>query len=88
MERPRSRVHAPDWRRVCGRDGRSLMSIVYFTLAAIVLYLLSDWILERVEVTAGRRFRYRSLVFFSILLTLAVTSFALISRLTGNTQGG
>jgi len=64
------------------------MSIVYFTLTAVVLYLLSDWILERVEVTVGRRFQYRSLVFFSILLTLAMTSFVLISHLTGNTQGG
>ena len=71
-----------------GRNGRSLMSIVYFTLAAAALYLLSDWILERVEVTAGRRFQHRSLVFFSILLTLAITSFALISHLTGNTHGG
>jgi hypothetical protein len=64
------------------------MSIVYFTLAAVALYLLSDWILERAELAAGRRFQYRSLVFFSILLTLAVTSFALISHLTGNTDGG
>ena len=71
-----------------GRNGRSLMSIVYFTLAAAVLYLLSDWILERVEVTAGRRFQHRPLLFFSILLTLAMTSFALISHLTGNTHGG
>ena len=64
------------------------MNIVYFTLAAAVLYLLSDWILEWVEVTAGRRFQYRSLVFFFILLTLAMTSFVLVSHLTGNTQGG
>ena len=64
------------------------MSIVYFTLAAAILYLFSDWILERVEVAAGRRFEHRSLVFFSILLTLAMTSFMLISHLTGNTQGG
>ena len=71
-----------------GRNGRSLMSIVYFTLAAAVLYLLSDWILERVEVTAGRRFQHRSLIFFSILLTLTITSFALIDQLTGNTHGG
>ena len=70
------------------RHGRMLMSIVYFTLAAVALYLLSDWILERVEVAAGRRFQYRSLVFFSILLTLAMTSFALISHLTGDTIGG
>ena len=64
------------------------MSMVYFTLAAVALYRLSDWILERVEVTTGRRFQHRSLVFFSILLTLALTSFALISYLTGNTHGG
>ena len=77
---------------LCGaflsRNDRSLMSIVYFTLAAVALYLLSDWILERVEVTAGRRFQNRSLVFFGILLTLAMASFALISHLTGNTIGG
>jgi hypothetical protein len=64
------------------------MSIVYFTLAAAILYLLSDWILQRVEVTAGRRFQYRSLVFFCILLTLAITSFSLVSYLTETTQGG
>ena len=71
-----------------GRNNRSPMSIVYFTLAAAFLYLFSDWLLERVEVTAGRRFEHRSLVFFSILLTLALTSFALISYLTENTHGG
>jgi hypothetical protein len=70
------------------RNGRSLMSIVYFTLVAAILYLFSNWILERVEVTAGRRFQRRSLVFFCILLTLSLTSFALVSHLTGNTQGG
>ena len=64
------------------------MSIVYFTLAAAALYLLSDWILELAEVAAGRRFQYRSLVFFSILLALAMTSFALISHLAGHTDGG
>ncbi len=72
---------------VC-RNGRSLMSIVYFTLAAALLYLLSDWILERVEVTAGRRFQYRSLVFFCILFALAMTSFAVVSHLTATTHGG
>lgn len=71
-----------------GRNGRSLMNIIYFTLAAAFLYLLSDWILERVEVTAGRRFQHRSLMFFCILLTLAMASFAFVSNLTGNTHGG
>ena len=64
------------------------MSIVYFTLTAVILYLFSDWVVERMEVTVGRRFQHRSLVFFGILLTLSMTTFALISHLTGATHGG
>lgn len=60
------------------------MSIVYFTLVAAVLYLLSDWILNRIEVIAGRRFEYRSLLFFAILLILALACFSLIRVYTGN----
>jgi len=36
-----------------------------------------------VEIAAGRRFKYRSLVFFAILLTLAVSSFSLIQHYAG-----
>ncbi len=64
------------------------MSIVYFTLVAAILYLFSDWLLLRVEEAAGRRLEHRSLVFFSILLALALTSFTLIGHLTGTAQGG
>ncbi|NCF51836.1 hypothetical protein GWP57_09515 [Gammaproteobacteria bacterium] len=60
------------------------MQIVYFTLVAAVLYLLANWIVERIEVAAGRRFQYRSLLFFGILLTLALVSFHLIRTYTGN----
>jgi hypothetical protein len=56
------------------------MSIVYFTLVAIILYFAADWILERVETAAGKRFEYRSLIFFVILLTLALTSFSMIQQ--------
>lgn len=59
------------------------MQFVYFTLIAIGLYLLSDWLLDRIEVVAGRRFEYRSLVFFVILLTLALVSFSMIRIYTG-----
>lgn len=59
------------------------MSIVYFTIVAIILYVVADWLLERVEVAAGRRLEHRSLVFFVILLTLAVSSFSLIQYYTG-----
>ncbi|MGI9222018.1 MAG: hypothetical protein ACR2QS_13385 [Woeseiaceae bacterium] len=60
------------------------MEIVYFTLVAALLYLVSNWMVERLEVAAGRRFQYRSLLFFVILLTLATTSFYLIRLYTGN----
>lgn len=60
------------------------MEAIYFTAAAIVLYLLSDWILVRIEVAAGKVLERRSLIFFAILMTLALTSFWLIRLYTGN----
>ena len=59
------------------------MSIVYFTLVAIILYLAANWMLERVEVAAGKRLEHRSLVFFAILLVLALSSFTLIRNYLG-----
>ena len=59
------------------------MEVVYFTLAAIFLYIGADWILNRMEAAAGRRFEYRSIIFFAILLTMALTSFALIRHFAG-----
>ena len=59
------------------------MEIIYFTLTAILLYLAADWILRRIETAAGVPLKYRNLIFFVILLTMAVTSFALIRTLTG-----
>ena len=61
------------------------MSIVYFTIVAIILYVAADWLLERMEIAMGRRLEHRSLVFFAILLTLALTSFSLIQYYTGST---
>jgi len=59
------------------------MDILYFTLTATLLYFAADWILNRIENAAGRRFEYRSLLFFVILLLMALTSFAVIRQLTG-----
>lgn len=56
------------------------MDAVYFTLVAILLYFVADWILDRAERAAGRRFDQRSLIFFGILLTLALVTFALIRQ--------
>ena len=59
------------------------MEALYFTLTAIVCYVLSDWLLKRMEIMAGRRFENRTLIFFAIILTLALVSFALIRNSAG-----
>ncbi len=59
------------------------MEILYFTVTAIALYVISDWALNRMEEFAGRRFEHRSLIFFGIILVLALVSFALIREFTG-----
>ena len=61
-----------------------IVQAIVFTIVAIFLYLGADWILNRIEVAAGRRLEQRSLIFFAILLTMALTSFALIRVYTGN----
>lgn len=57
------------------------MEMLYYTIAAIFLYVLSDWILNRIETRRGKRFSNRSLVFFMIILVLAVVVFNLIQQL-------
>jgi hypothetical protein len=59
------------------------LSIVFFTILAIILYVTADWLLERAEVAVGRRLKNRSLIFFVILMTLALSSFSLIQHYTG-----
>jgi len=59
------------------------MQIVAFTLVGAALYLLSDWLLDRIERRRGRRFRHRSLVFFGLILLLALASFEVLERLLG-----
>ena len=60
------------------------LQYVYFTIVAILLYLGADWILNRIEEAAGKRFEHRSLLFFAIFLTMTLTSFAVIRAYTGN----
>ena len=58
------------------------MEMIYFTVVAIVLYLASDRILNWIELRRGKRFEHRSLIFFVIILVLALTVFNLIQRYT------
>ena len=64
------------------------MEAVYYTLTGVVLYLLADRILRVIETRAGRMFEHRTLVFFVLLLAMALVTFAVIRRLipaaTGN----
>ncbi len=57
------------------------MEMIYFTLAGLGLYFLSDWILNQIEIRRGERFEQRSLIFFGIILVLALITFRLISYL-------
>lgn len=59
------------------------MQIIYFTLTAIVLYLLSDRAVDWLERRRGARFEHRTVIFFAILLVLALVTFEMIGRLTG-----
>ena len=58
------------------------MQYVYFSLAAIILYFLSDWILVKIEQKRGKQFeQQRSLVFLIIIMVLAVGTFKAIEML-------
>ncbi|OHC82255.1 MAG: hypothetical protein A3G73_02625 [Rhodospirillales bacterium RIFCSPLOWO2_12_FULL_67_15] len=52
-----------------------------FLAVAVALYWLSDRILLRIEAARGAPFESRTLIFFAILLTLALASFWALGRL-------
>lgn len=54
------------------------MGAVYFTIAGIILYVAADWLLRRLEARAGRTFAHRTLVFFVLLLSMALVTFAIL----------
>jgi len=62
------------------------MEMVYFTVAAVVLYVVSDWILNQIEIKHGARLDNRSLIFFVIIGTLSVISFYIIQTLYPKTE--
>jgi hypothetical protein len=52
-----------------------MMEIVVFTLNAIVVYLLADWIIRVMERKKGAALKNRQIIFFVIFLSLALISF-------------
>lgn len=59
------------------------VDIVYFTITAVVLYVVADRVLDALERRAGHRFEQRSLIFFAILLGMALVTFAVIRQWSG-----
>ncbi len=57
------------------------MAYLYFTVTAVLLYLFSDWLLNKIEQRIGKRLKYRSVVFFAIISVLAYSSFGFIDTL-------
>ena len=66
------------------------MEVIYYTIVAAGLYFISDWLLDRIEVSRGERFQNRgtrTLVFFVIILTLGFITFGFINLLVLPTVG-
>ena len=56
------------------------MESLYYTITAVLLYFIADRVLQRIEAIHGSRFEHRSIIFFVLLLALAISCFALIRR--------
>ncbi len=59
------------------------MDIVYFTVIAVGLYFGADALLNWIERKRGARFENRQVVFFAIILPLALVTFWLVRSLSG-----
>jgi len=58
------------------------MQFLYYTVAAITLYFLSDFILVKIEQRRGKPFgEQRSVVFLLIIMILAVSTFKVIEMM-------
>ena len=58
-----------------------MLEILVFTLNAIIVYFLADWILRQIEARRGAVLKYRQVVFFVIILTLALISFQFLKAI-------
>lgn len=56
------------------------MEVILFTVVGIGLYFTTDWILRVVEQRRGQLLPNRSIIFFVIIMVLAITSFEFIQR--------
>lgn len=66
----------------------AIIEIVLFTLAGAFLYFFSDWALNQIERLRGGRFEHRSIVFFAIIMVMALIVFEVMSRVGPGLQTG
>lgn len=57
------------------------MEILVFTLNAIVVYLLSDWIIRQIEQRRGKVLKNRQVIFFVVFLSLALITFNVLQNI-------
>lgn len=55
-----------------------MTEILIFTLNAIVIYLLADWIIRILEKRKGEILQQRQAIFFVIFLVMALISFRIL----------
>jgi predicted PurR-regulated permease PerM len=63
-----------------------MIDILLFTLNAIIIYLLADWIIRALEKRKGQVLKNRQIVFFAVFLALALISFNLLPMLLTSLQ--
>jgi len=62
-----------------------MSELILFTLNAVVIYLVSDWIVKLIEKRRGQPLKQRQVVFFAVFLILALTSFQMLQVLLSPT---
>ncbi|MDO9054652.1 MAG: hypothetical protein Q7U37_12085 [Gallionella sp.] len=62
------------------------MEVIYYTLVAAGLYLASDRLLNYIETSRGERFKYRSIIFFVIILVMAFLAFGFVNFIALSSQ--
>jgi len=58
-----------------------MMEVLVFTLNAILIYLLADWIIRAFEKRRGEILKQRQVIFFVVFLVMALISFEVLRTL-------
>ncbi len=61
-----------------------MVEILVFTLNAVFIYFLADWIVRMIEAKRGEVLKQRQLVFFVVILVLAMVTFRLLKMVLTN----